>query len=319
MKHPSECASYRGFLSANVAIVREICYIRQRLMTNAMKYRFILLTLAVAVLSSMSLFAQGQRNQLPNGAIYEGDWPKGEGVLYSREDGLILGTFDKGVPHGKCVCYRPNGDVYWGDFKKGKATGHAYVFRDQGSVITGMYKNGRFHGRDTIYRKDGAVFIGKFKNGKLKERLYVNKIVPEEIMEKKPSYPRIDFRRRQEQFMNEMEETWQDYYIGIKHTSGFIHPKFQGGDVNDFSLWVNSNVAYPSGVDLSKGARTVLVEFTVMDDGTVADVHTVFGTNSLLNEAAENAVRKSPKWTPGELNGEKKGARMTIPVVFDLE
>ncbi len=288
-------------------------------MTNAMKLRFTLLTLVVAVLSSMSLYAQGQRNQLPNGTSYEGEWPKGEGVLYSQEDGLILGTFSKGKPHGKCVCYRPNGEVYWGDFKKGKATGHAYLFRDQGSVITGMYKKGRFHGLDTIYRKDGSVYIGKFKNGKLKEQIYVNRTVPEEIMEKKPSYPRIDFRQRQEEFMKEMELAWQDYHIGIRHTTGFIHPKFQGGDVDDFTLWVNSHVDYPPTVDLRDGARTVLVEFTVMEDGTVADVHTVFGSNPVLNQAAEKAVLKSPKWIPGELDGEKKGARMTIPVVFSLD
>ncbi len=288
-------------------------------MTNAMKIRFYLLTLVVAVLSSMSLYAQGQRNQLANGVIYEGDWPVGEGVLYSEEDGLVLGTFSKGKPHGKCVCYRPNGDVYWGDFKKGKATGHAYMFRDDGPVIIGMYKNGRFHGVDTIYRKDGSVYIGKFRNGKLKEQIYTNNNVPEKIMEKKPSYPRIDFRHRQEEFMKEMELAWQNVYIGIKHTTGFVHPKFKGGDVDDFTLWVNSHVDYPPTVDLRNSARTVLVEFTVNEEGEVIDVHTVFGTNPVLNQAAENAVKKSPKWTPGEQNGEKKGARMTIPVVFSLD
>ncbi len=284
-----------------------------------MKYRFFLLTLAVAMLSSMSLFAQGQRKELPNGAIYEGSWPEGEGVLYSKEDGLFLGTFSKGKPHGKCVCYRPNGEVYWGDFKKGKATGHAYLFRDQGPVITGMFKDGRFHGVDTIYRADGSIFIGKFKKGKLQNRIYVNSTVSDEIMKKKPSYPRIDFRRRQEAFMNEIETNWQNYYIGIKQTTGFVHPKFQGGTVDDFALWVNSHVEYPSSINLRDWARTVLVEFTVTEKGDVVDVHAVFGTNAELNKAAEKAVKKSPKWTPGELNGKKGRARMTIPVVFTLE
>ncbi len=280
-----------------------------------MKLRFSLLTLVVAVLSSVSLYAQGQRNQLPNGAIYEGDWPKGEGILYSQEDGLVLGTFSKGKPHGKCICYRPNGEVYWGDFKNGEATGHAYLFRDQGPVITGTYKKGRFHGCDTIYRKDGSVFIGKFKNGKMKERIYVNSVVPDEILAKKPSYPRIDFRGRQEEFMNEMERLWQNYHIGIKYTTGFTHPTFQGGDVDDFALWINSNVRYPREV-IRNSARTVLVEFTVSETGDVIDVHAVFGTNPILNQVAEDAVKRSPKWVPGEQNGEKVAARMTIPVVF---
>ncbi len=284
-----------------------------------MKSRFTLLTLVVAVLSSVSLYAQGQRNQLSNGAVYEGEWPKGEGVLYSKKDGLVLGTFIKGKPHGKCVCYRPDGEVYWGDFKKGKATGHAYLFRDEGTVITGMHKKGRYHGIDTIYRRDGSIYIGKFKKGKLAEKIYESKVIPEEVMAKKPSYPRIDFRQRQEEFIKEMERDWQNNYIGIKHSFNFIHPKFQGGNVDDFTLWVNSHVDYPPTVDLREGSRTVLVEFTVTEEGTVTDVHTVFGSNPVLNQAAENAVKKSPKWIPGELDGEKKGARMTIPVVFSLD
>ncbi len=223
----------------------------------------------------MSLFAQGQRIQLSDG-IYEGEWPKGEGVLYSQEDGLIIGTFTKGKPNGKCVCYRPNGEVYWGDFKKGKPTGHAYLFRDEGIVISGMYKNNRYHGLDTIYRADGSVYVGNFKNGKLKEKIYENSKVPDEMIVKKPSYPRIDFRHRQEEFLNELEENWQSYTMGIKQATGFIHPKFQGGSIDDFTLWVNSHVEYPSSVNLSGTSRTVLVEFTVLSDGSVSDIHTVF-------------------------------------------
>ncbi len=288
-------------------------------MTDAMKTRFILSTLLVAVLSSMSLYAQGQRNQLANGAVYEGDWPVGEGVLYSEDDGLILGAFSKGKPHGKCVCYRPNGEVYWGDFKKGKATGHAYLFRDEGVVIAGMHKNGRFHGIDTIYRADGSVYVGNFRKGKLKDRIYVSNGVSDEMMSKKPSYPRIDFRQRQEEFINEMELQWQDRYIGIKQVTGFVHPKFQGGNVDDFTLWVNSHVEYPASVRFSGRSRTVLVEFSVLKDGTVAKVHTVFGSNPVLNEAAEKAVQRSPKWTPAEFDGKVEEVRMTIPVVFNME
>ncbi len=284
-----------------------------------MKVRFTLLTLAVAVLSSVSLYAQGQRNHLRNGAVYEGDWPKGEGVLYSEKDGLILGTFTKGKPHGKCVCYRPNGEVYWGDFRKGKATGHAYLFRDQGSVITGMYKKGRFHGVDTIYRVNGSVYVGKFRHGKLRDKMYENSTTPSKMMSKKPSYPRIDFRHRQEEFMNEMEQNWQNRYIGIRQETGFVHPKFKGGNVDDFTLWVNSHVEYPASVNISGSSRTVLVEFSVLKDGSVAKVHTVFGSNRALNEAAEKAVAKSPKWTPAEFEGKKEEVRMTIPVVFNME
>jgi TonB family protein len=98
-----------------------------------------------------------------------------------------------------------------------------------------------------------------------------------------------------------------------------VSPRFQGGSVDDFALWVNSKVEYPEGVSLRDGSRTVIVEFIVLADGSVADAHAVFGSNTLLNEAAEAAVAKSPKWEPGEHNGQKRDVRMTVPVVFSNE
>lgn len=289
-------------------------------MTNAMRTNRMILMLVAAMLLSASLFAQDQRAvALSDGARYEGEWPKGEGVLYSHDDGLVLGTFVKGKPDGKCVCYKPNGEVYWGDFRNGKATGRGYLFRDNGIVIIGDYRNGRYHGLDTIYRADGSVYVGRFKNGKLKERVYENPSVPDNMLAKKPSYPRIDFRHRQEEFLNDMEIRWDNKALGIKQPAGFIYPRFQGGSIEDFTYWVNSKVEYPSATTLRGTSRTVLVEFTVLTDGSVTDVHAVFGTNKALNEAAEKAVSKSPKWEPAEQDGEKMSVRMTIPVVFNME
>ena len=285
-----------------------------------MRTNRMILMLAVVVLSSVSLGAQNQRAvSLSGGARYEGEWPKGEGALYSHEDGLVLGTFVKGKPDGECVCYTPNGEVFWGEYRKGKATGHGYLFRDNGVVITGRYRAGRYHGLDTIYRADGSVYVGRFKNGKLKERVYENSVVPGEMIAKKPSYPRIDFRHRQEEFLKDMEIRWDNKTLGIRQPAGFVYPRFQGGSIEDFTYWVNSQVEYPSSTNLRGTSRTVLVEFTVLTDGSVTDVHAVFGSNKTLNEAAEKAVSKSPKWEPAEQDGEKMSVRMTIPVVFNME
>lgn len=279
-----------------------------------------LFALVVAVLSSVSVFAQNQRVMtLGDNVRYEGAWPEGEGVLYSPTEGLVLGTFVKGKPDGKCICYKPNGDVYWGDFKKGKATGHGYLFHDEGDVVSGGFKNGKLHGADTIYRVNRSVLIGNYKKGELVETVYETDMVPGEMLVKKPSYPRIDFRHRQEEFLNEMEAAWQNKTMGIKQTPGFVHPKFQNGTVDDFILWVNSQVQAPAAGYMRGTTRTVLVEFTVLTNGSVADVHAVFGSDISLNEEAERIVRTSPKWVPGERNGKKLGVRMTIPVVFNME
>lgn len=270
-------------------------------------------------MSSISLSAQDyQRVITRDGSNYEGQWPKGAGVLYSYNDGLVLGTFVKGKPHGKCVCYKPNGEVYWGEFKKGKATGNGRIYRDNGIVVSGGYKNGKYHGIDTLYRSNGTVHVGKYRNGKMKSTVLDTRTAGVVAVGAKPEYPGIDFRQRQITFLNDLENMWEERNLAIVRSLGLVHPKFQGGGIDDFALWVNSQVVYPVRDRAERSERTVIVEFVVLKDGTVSDAHAVFGSDPVLNEAAEKAVLKSPKWTPGEQNGEPRNVRMSVPVVFTL-
>ena len=269
--------------------------------------------LVLAALVSNSLFAQDYtyRVMSKDGYRYEGEWPSGYGVLYSYEDGLILGDFKKGKPHGECVCYRPNGEVYWGQYKHGKATGKGKIYRDNGIVVAGDYKNGRYHGLDTLYRADGKMFVGKFRNGKMVDRIgNIN------ASKEKPGYPKVDLRVRHEDFLKELELMWDERNMAIARRAGLVAPKFQGGGINDFALWVNSQIVYPIADRANRNSRVVIVEFVVLRDGSVADVHAIFGSDPVLNDLAEKAVAKSPKWTPGEQNGEKRSVRMTVAVDF---
>jgi protein TonB len=129
----------------------------------------------------------------------------------------------------------------------------------------------------------------------------------------------VDLKRKQEEFLKELELIWEERNIRMREKAGLISPKFQGGTVEDFALWVNSRVEYPESVSLNDGSRTVIVEFIVLKDGTVSDVHAAFGSNTLLNDAAVAAVAKSPKWEPAEYNGQKRNVKMTVPVVFSNE
>lgn len=273
-----------------------------------------LMILAIAALSSLSLSAQEYTFKVieGDGYRYQGEWPSGDGVLYSYDDGLVLGKFHKGKPHGECVCYLPNGTVYWGSFKKGKMTGHGRLYRDNGIVVAGGYKNGKYHGIDTLYRPNGTVLVGKFKKGKLNEKLSNDHVGV------KPRYPRVDLRHRHEDFLKELELIWEERNMILARKAGLIAPSFQGGDIDDFALWVNSQVVYPLKDRADRDSRTVIVEFVVLRDGSVAEAHVIFGSDPVLNEEAVKAVMKSPKWTPGEQNGQKRSVRMNVPVVFDL-
>ena len=281
-----------------------------------MKLRTTLMTLALATLAAMSLSAQ--ESSVAEQVRYEGHWPEGEGILYSGRDGLIIGTFRKGKPEGRCVCYKPNGEVYWGDLKKGKATGNGRIYRDNGIVVAGQYRNGKYHGLDTLYRSNGTVLVGKFRKGKMKSKVsdWASAAAP---MRSKPEYPRVDLRHKQEDFLKELELLWEERNIRLRQSAGFVNPKFQGGGIDDFALWVNSRVEIPITELARDISRTVLVEFTVNTDGSLSDIHAVFGSNPALNAAAVNAVSKSPKWEPGELKGVKRSVRLTVPVVFNNE
>lgn len=272
-----------------------------------------MMTFAIAVLSSWSLLSQDyQRVFTRDGSQYEGQWPKGRGVLYSYNEGLVLGEFVKGRPEGKCVCYKPNGEVYWGFYKKGKQTGYGRIYRDNGIVVAGGYKDGRYHGVDTLYRSNGSMMVGKYKKGKLVSQM----ANIESAKVPKPRYPQVDFRRKHEDFLRELELMWEERNQMIREGAGFVHPKFQGGTVEDFALWVNSQKKYPSDFRSEQEARTVIVEFTVMPDGSLAEIHAIFGSDPILNEAAVEAVRKSPKWQPAEHKGINRSVRLTVPVVF---
>ena len=52
-----------------------------------------------------------------NGIRYEGQYPCGEGVLYSDSLGIYIGHFERGIPNGVCTHYKKNGHRYYGEFK----------------------------------------------------------------------------------------------------------------------------------------------------------------------------------------------------------
>lgn len=284
-----------------------------------MKLIRIALISAMVLASSMSLSAQSRRDTVitGNGFRYEGQWPAGKGSLFSSGDGLIVGSFAKGTPDGECICFRPDGQLFWGNYSKGKQKGYGRLYRDSGIVMAGDFKNGRYHGTDTLYRTDGSVLVGKFRNGKLKARLAAYDALPESVPGR-PRYPKVDLTPAHEAFLRDMEIQLERNHERIRHSAGMVNPRFNGGDIEDFAIWVNSNLINPYTARAVEMSRTVIVEFTVTKDGSVTDVHAVFGSDRLLNEEAIRVVQSSPKWTPAEHRGEKKSVRLSVPVIFGM-
>lgn len=95
-------------------------------------------------------------------------------------------------------------------------------------------------------------------------------------------------------------------------------PTFQGGDANNFSRWVNSNLVYPREAH-DKGIQgRVTMSFTVSESGKVTDVKVLKGVHPLLDEEAKRVVKQSPAWTPGKTDGKVVSVTYTFPVIFKL-
>jgi len=95
-------------------------------------------------------------------------------------------------------------------------------------------------------------------------------------------------------------------------------PGFNGGDANEFSKWVNSQLKYPDQAKKDKIQGRVTLQFTVGADGVVRDVKVLRSAHELLDAEALRVVSASPKWEPGVQNGEPVNVTYTFPVIFQL-
>ena len=95
-------------------------------------------------------------------------------------------------------------------------------------------------------------------------------------------------------------------------------PKFQGGDANDFSKWVNQRLVYPDIARENGVQGRVMLQFTVNTDGSVSGVKVLRGVDSSLDKEAVRVVSSSPKWTPGRQRDRAVKVTYNFPVIFQL-
>ena len=97
-----------------------------------------------------------------------------------------------------------------------------------------------------------------------------------------------------------------------------VKPSFNGGDANEFSKWVNSQLVYPDEAKKNGIQGRVAVQFTVEPDGSVANVKVLRGVNDLLDQEAIRVISSSPKWKPGIQDGQPVRVTFTFPIIYQL-
>lgn len=95
-------------------------------------------------------------------------------------------------------------------------------------------------------------------------------------------------------------------------------PKFNGGDANEFSKWVNQRLVYPEIAKENGVQGRVMLQFQVNPDGSVSNVKVLRGVDPSLDKEAVRVVSSSPKWTPGKQRDRAVKVTYTFPVIFQL-
>lgn len=99
-----------------------------------------------------------------------------------------------------------------------------------------------------------------------------------------------------------------------------VKPTFQGGDANNFAMWVNSHLKYPEEASEKKIQGRVTLQFTIDTDGSIKDVKVIQSAHSLLDAEAMKVVSSCPeKWTPGMQDGKPVPVHYIFPVLFQLK
>jgi hypothetical protein len=87
-------------------------------------------------------------------------------------------------------------------------------------------------------------------------------------------------------------------------------PVFLGGQskLNEF---VSQNFITP---DIEGITGLIKISFVIEIDGSLTNIKITQNLGSEFESAAKNVFLKSPKWIPGELNGEKVRVLMNYPI-----
>lgn len=94
-------------------------------------------------------------------------------------------------------------------------------------------------------------------------------------------------------------------------------PKFSRGE-NDITRYLASSLRYPQRAKESGIQGIVYVTFVIDEIGAVKNPRVIRGVTPELDEAALNAIKSMPNWTPGRQKGKNVSVQMNLPVRFDL-
>lgn len=95
-----------------------------------------------------------------------------------------------------------------------------------------------------------------------------------------------------------------------------VMPRFKGGGLDKFRMWVMRTVSYPRPLLLAGIQGRVVASFVVDGKGNVTSVKILESPHPMFSQEIERCLGRSPKWKPGTEDGEPVAVKYTLPVDF---
>ncbi len=95
-------------------------------------------------------------------------------------------------------------------------------------------------------------------------------------------------------------------------------PEFEGG-WDGFHDYIANNLVFPTIAQENGVWGSVFLTFCIMKDGSIDDIRITRSADRYLDKEAIRVVKSSPKWKPGQLNGETIVVKYDFKINFVLE
>ncbi|WP_214070009.1 energy transducer TonB [Mucilaginibacter sp. dw_454] len=101
------------------------------------------------------------------------------------------------------------------------------------------------------------------------------------------------------------------------YTSRYQEAEYPGGETA-FNRYIDNNVVYPAVMRANRTQAQLIVQFSVLPDGSLSDFNIIHSPHYLFSEAATKVLKSSPKWKPGYAFGKPMKVTNEVAVNFRL-
>lgn len=269
-------------------------------------------------ISSTSYYLNGNKKYENSTSFYKNGSVKTEKIVLGKDSTLHITYFNSGEIETKSYksnsktvvdsSYYKNGNLFQsGTYTNGKVTERS-TYREDESV----YKKQTFS-NDTTY----ATFFEPSGSLAKETIVFKSNLVQEKVF--------TDYQI-EEKVSNNSTEVYGDTYTVVEFMPYFLHENCKNtesrSDLEQCAqtelLKYIGKVTYPYYAIENDIESREFIRFVVDIDGSVIDVESAKGNNSILTESAIRHIEAMPKWEPGMQRGKKVKVQYVVPINFKL-